>query len=176
MQREPEYDDEYEYYVDPVGGLRYEEEISTRDVADLRRVTPAVVRRWVALGYIRPASKLGASNLFNAEAALVAYDEIRGRRRATGAVGRASRSGTATRAVDRFRTKHQDAVVTPDEAARLVGVSPGTIRSWVHRGHLSPLASSKPSAVRLRLGDVILAADARQLPQPSVRSRGGRRT
>ena len=132
------------------------------------------MRRWVARGYITPVGKLGPSNLFNTGQVLAAHDDIRVRRRATGQARREYRYRVAPRPIDRIRPKHYDAVVGIGEAARLIGVSPVTIRSWIHRGHLIPLALSRPRAIRLRLGDVISAAQARRLPERSARPGRGR--
>lgn len=161
-------------YDDPIDDLRYEPEISTRDVADLLGVKDATVRRWVARDYISPVGRLGPSNLFNTREVLAAHEEIRARRKATGQVGREDRYRVALRPIDRIRPKHYDAVVDIREAARLIDVSPATVRSWIHRGHLIPLASSKPRAIRLHLGDVINAAHSRRLPELSARPGRGR--
>jgi DNA-binding transcriptional MerR regulator len=166
MQQRPV--DEYD---DPVDSLRYQSEITTSDVADLLRVTPATVRRWVARGYIRPVGKLGPTNLFHPREVLAAHDEIQARRKATGQARREARYAVEVRLIDRIRPKHHDAVVAISEAAQLIDVSPSTIRSWIHRGHLTPLASSTPRAVRLRLGDVVTAAQSRHLPERSLRPR-----
>jgi DNA-binding transcriptional MerR regulator len=149
---------------DPVENLRYRTEITTRDVADLLDVTQSTVRRWVARGYINPTGKSGPSHLFNTRDVLAAHDEIQARRKATGKQRRQHRYGVELRRIDRIRPKHYDAVVSVREAARLIDVSPPTIRSWIHRRHLMPLASSTPRAVRLRLGDVVTAARSRRLP------------
>ena len=156
-------------YDDPIDDLRYEPEITTRDAAHLLGVTQATVRRWVARGYVSPVGKFGPSNLFNTRDVLAAHDDIRARRKATGQARRQSRHRAELRPIDRIRPKHYDAVVHIGEAARLIDVRPATIRSWIHRGHLIPLASSKPRVIRLRLGDVITAAQSRQLPRRSAR-------
>ncbi len=122
------------------------------------------MRRWVARGYLSPIGKFGPSNLFNTREVLAAYEEIQAKRKATGQTRRESRYGVELRAVDSIRPKHYDAVVEVGESARLIDVSPSTIRSWIYRGHLIPLGSS-PRAVRLRLGDVIATARSRQLPR-----------
>jgi DNA-binding transcriptional MerR regulator len=159
-------------YDDPIENLRYEPEITTRDVAQMLGVSQAAVRRWVARGYISPARKLGPSNLFSTRDVLAAHDEIQARRRATSQPRREHRYGVEPRAIDHIRPKHYDAVVDVAEAARLIGVSPSTIRSWIHRGHLTPSSSSSPRAVRVRLGDVITTARSRQLPRRlAVRSK-----
>ena len=167
-------------YDDPVEALRYRREITTRDVARLLGVTQATVRRWVARGYITPSGKLGPSNLFDTGSVLTAHEEVRARRRATSQPRREHSYGVELRSIDRIRPKHYDAVVGVREAAQLIDVSPSTIRAWIHRGHLAPLGSSRPRAVRLRLGDVITAARSRQLPGPTsgrlVRRNSGRGT
>lgn len=157
-------------YDDPIDDLRYEPEITTHDVASLLRVTQATVRRWVARGHISPVGKFGPSNLFNTDQVLSAYDDIEARRKATGRARREYQySQVKLRPINRIRPKHYDLVVDVGEAARLIDVSPATIRSWIHRGHLTPLGSSKPRAVQLRLGDAIAAAHSRQLPRRSAR-------
>jgi transposase len=156
-------------YDDPIDDLRYEPDITTRDVSDLLGVTQATVRHWVSRGYIRPVGKFGPSNLFNTREVLAAHDDIEARRKATGQARRERRYQVELRPTDRIGPKHYDAVVDVSEAARLIDVSPATIRSWIHRGHLTPLGSSKPRAIRLRLGDVVTAAQSRQLPRRSAR-------
>ena len=155
---------------DPVDDLQHQVEITTRDVADLLRVRQATVRRWVARGHISPVGKLGPSHVFTTRDVLAAYDAIKSRRKASGQSQRDHLDDTSflsggSRPIDRIRPRHHDAVVDVGEAALLIHVSPATIRSWIHRGHLIPLRSSKPRATRLRLGDVIAAAQSRQLPQ-----------
>jgi DNA-binding transcriptional MerR regulator len=156
-------------YDDPLENLRYADEITTRDVADLLGVTQAAVRRWVARRYISPVGRFGLSNVFRPNEVLAAYEQIAARRKATGKPRRSHGWFVEPRPVDRIRPKHYDAVINVGEAARLLGISPATIRSWMHRGHLLPLASSKPRDIRLRLGDVINAARARRLPERRIR-------
>lgn len=162
--------DEYDDYVRE---LRYEPEISTRDVADLLRVSPATVRQWVARGHLCPVGKSGASNLYRTDQVLAAFDAIKARGQAGALAEPGHGCGGRRRPVDRVRPKHYDAVVSVDEAARLMAVSPSTVRSWMHRGQLKPLASSTPRTIRLRLGDVVRTAQARQQQLGSARSRRG---
>jgi len=162
MQRPTSWDE----YGDPISDLRYELELTTRDVADLFRVTQATVRQWVARGYLSPSRQEGPSNVFDTDKVFNAYDLIAARRRATGQAPHGEGYSAKSNVADRIRPKHYDAIITISEAARLVQVSPATIRSWMHRGYLTAANSSKPRAVRLRLEDVIKAARARRLPQP----------
>lgn len=141
--------------------LRYEPELTTRDVAELLHVQQATVRQWVKRGHIRPSGKHGLSYLFDTHEVLKAHDLISARHKAAGRELLLEDLGT----LQRMRHVHPDALLTAAEAARLVGVAPVTIRSWVHRGHLTPAASSKARAVMLRLDDVIKAAQSRTLPR-----------
>lgn len=162
MQRRTSWDQ----YGDPLSDLRYEPELTTRDVAALFRVTRATVRQWVARGYLSPSRQEGPSNVFDTAELFDAYDLIAARRRATGQAPRSDGHFAQSNAADRIRPKHYDALITISEAARLVQVSPATIRSWMHRGYLTTSNNSKPRAARLRLEDVIKAARTRRLPQP----------
>ena len=83
-------------YDDPVNDLRYEPEITTRDVSKLLGVTQATVRRWVARGYISPVGKLGPSNLFSTSEVLAAHDDIEARRRRLVGCGSPTASGRST--------------------------------------------------------------------------------
>lgn len=155
----------WDEHGEPIDELRFLPQISTRDVADLCGVTQATVRRWVARGYISPVGKLGASNLFNTKAVLAAFDAISARRRATGKDRRQQSYRAGPRPFERIHPRHFEAVVDVREAARLIDVASATVRSWVHRSQLTPLTTSRPRAIRLRVGDVIDTARARQRPQ-----------
>jgi len=158
-------------YGDEVTDLRYERELTTRDVADLFRVRQATVRQWVARGYLNPTRRERSSNVFDTDEVCAAVALIVGKRKVTGHVptshGLLARSNPA----ERIPTKHYDAIITVTEAARLVQVAPETIRSWMHRGHLTAADGSTPRAVQLRLGDVVDAARARDVPRTGSRPR-----
>lgn len=156
-------------YDDPIDDLRYEPEITTRDVADLFGVGAATVRQWVARGYLTPVGKLGPSNTFDTQDVMTATGAIEDRRKATG-LRKSDRWYANLNPADRIAAKHYDLAVTPNQAASLVGVSPSTIRSWLHRGHLTRLPSSRPGAIQLRLGDVVNVARARTLPRRAPRT------
>lgn len=161
MRRAADWDE----YGDQISDLRYGRELTTRDVADLFRVTQASVRQWVARGHLKPTRRERSSNVFDTDEVFAAVDLIVAKRKATGQVPPSQGSFARSNPADRIPTKHYDAIITVIEAARLVQVSPATIRSWMNRGHLTPAGGSTPRAVRLRVGDVVDAARARKLPR-----------
>lgn len=161
--RAPErWDDEYAPYH---SGLRYEPELTTRDVAELLSVQQATVRQWVKRGHIKPSGKHGCSYFFDADEVRRAHDLITSRHKAAGT----DLVFEQLRQLQRLRRVHAEALLTVTEAGLLVGVAPSTIRSWIHRGHLTPAASPKVGNVMLRLDDVISAAQGRGLPRPGRR-------
>jgi predicted site-specific integrase-resolvase len=144
-------------------------EVTTSDVAELLNIRPATVRRWVSRGYLSPIGTLGPAHVFRTTDVYAARDAIWKRRRATGDA-RISRdddrySPGRHRPMETVAYKHWDKAITIDNAAELVEVRPSTIRSWIHRGHLTPLSSSTPRSTQLRTGDVVHAARARRLPR-----------
>lgn len=144
--------------------LRYQRELTTRDVAELLHVTPATVRRWVARGHLMPIRQEGPANVFDGGDVHAAFDNISTRRRATGEPSREGWPTAARKPAERIPTKHYDALVSTAEAAQLLEVNASTVRSWIHRGYLKPAAATGP--VLIRLGDAVVAARDRRVPQP----------
>lgn len=160
-------------FVPPEEIRRYQEsEMTTRDVAQKLGVRQATVRRWVARGYLKPIRRHGPSHVFRTGDVLEANRQIDSRRKGTGKAAGGSRYRVDRRPIDLVPAKHWEARITIDEAAKLIRVSPATIRSWIHRGHLATLPSSTRRAVWLRVGDVIRTAHDRRPTPPRGRRHG----
>jgi len=158
-------------YDDPVENLRYEPELTTRDVADLLGVTPATVRMWVRRGHITPIGKYRNSNVFDTGAVRDAHDAIRSRTKSVGSSRRDESEWRLPQPAVNIPAKFHDVIVDVRQAAALAKVRPATIRTWIHRGHLQPLPSSQPREVRLRVGDVFKAARRGRRPSRPRRAR-----
>lgn len=142
---------------------QYQEEITTRDAAAIFRVKPATIRQWVHKGYLQPSGRDGASNTFLLADVKRAAQAISTRRRGSGVS--ASQRGQFIRTT-RLPHRYDDRLLSVPESAALLGLSPSTIRSWIHRRVLIPAASSRPRAIQIRQGDLITAAQRSGSPRP----------
>jgi hypothetical protein len=143
-------------YDDPIDDLRHLPELTTYDVARLLNVKPGTVRQWVARGYLRPSDNYRTSHVFETRDVLLAYDRIK------------ERDNSYDRPGVNIRPKLHDSLVDVRAAARLAKVAPSTIRTWIHRGHLTPVAG-EGSEVRLRIGDVFGVACGVRRHKPRTR-------
>jgi DNA-binding transcriptional MerR regulator len=161
LKRPTDPDDHDDDFYD-VEAFPYDDAMSTRDIADYCHVDPATVRQWVARGYLTPTGNLGPSHIFDTREVLDAWDAIKDRRHSA---RRAQlRHGTPERrpAVSRNELERRNRVqperlLDVTEAAGLLGVAPATIRSWVHRGRLTPAPASRPRHLRFRMTDLYAA-------------------
>lgn len=88
-------------------------------------VKPATIRKWVSRGYLVRTDTQGRAALYL--------------RRNVEQAGRQAHNKTR-RSAEPWATPRYRRPITALEASALVGVSPTTIRMWVNRGLLSPVA------------------------------------
>jgi len=129
---------------------RCPEQVTAEEAALLCGVKPATIRQWASRGYLTPVGQRGRSLLYDSRQLARARDEVRDR----------NRTGPPLASTARLRSKDLVALVHGDEAARLVGVAPSTIRMWVLRRRLRPL--DQPGRPLFRVEDVLRAARRRR--------------
>lgn len=135
---------------------QYPDEVTTRDAAEIFRVEPATVRQWVRKGYLKPSGRLGVSNTFLMTDLKRLARELGERGKMPGIPASQQRHGFVR--TSRLPLYQDERLLTIPDSASLLGLSPSTIRSWIHRGILTPAHSSRPRATRIRQGDLIEAA------------------
>ncbi|WP_408639410.1 helix-turn-helix domain-containing protein [Nocardia yamanashiensis] len=108
-------------------------------------VRPATIRKWVSRGYLQIAGHRGRAALYNRD------DLETVRRRARNRTNRAP-----IRPQLNVPANYFDRSITTAEAAKLLGVAPSTVRSWVTRGHLVPIRRSRGGHV-FTIGSVLTA-------------------
>jgi excisionase family DNA binding protein len=129
--------------------------VTAVQAASMCGVKPATIRQWVSRGHLTSDHRSGRRDFYRAGDVLAAQARVNHHKQA--------------RPSSRINlpAHHRSALITAAEAARLLGVSPSTIRMWVNRGHLAPtVRTSRPYL--FTVGAVLLAAN-RQRPARSVR-------
>lgn len=135
------YFDEY----DRVFASRRDGEASVREVACALGIDRSTVRKWAQRGHLEPVRFERDAMVFRVSDVVAARDLIRER----------------TLEVPGLKANippfHDNVVTIADAAKAAHVVQPATIRSWIHRGHITPMnPGSRPTL--LRGGDVFQVA------------------
>lgn len=113
-------------------------------------VRPEAIRKWASRGYLQSIGKRGRAALYDRDDLLRVRNETRSR--------------TIDPAVSSelyVPHSHYNRLITTDEVARLFSVAPSTVRSWVRRGHLTPIRRGARGWL-FKIGLVLIAADDRR--------------
>lgn len=130
--------------------------LTTQQAARAWAISPATIRQWVHRGYLAPVGTEGRSAVFAARDVYRVALATGDRNLQPG--GPLRRDDDERRLnINACRGRDLQELVTAEEAAVAVGVSPATIRSWKHRGHLPP-AQHRGRTPLYRLADVLTAA------------------
>jgi len=136
------------FYFDEYDGtaiLRHGGEVSVRDIAYALGIDRSTVRKWVQRGHLEPARFERGAMVFRVSDVIAARDLIR------------ERTHEVPGLKANIPAKFHDHVVRIADAAKAAHVQPATIRSWIHRGHITPTnPGSRPTL--LRVGDVFRVA------------------
>lgn len=107
------------------------QQITAAEAWNVVRVRPATIRQWVARGYLSSAGWRGRAALYDRDDLLKVREITR------------SRTNTApAQAVLELPEKYDERPITVAEAAKLLGVAPSTVRSWITRGRLTRVGRS----------------------------------
>lgn len=120
-------DDLYGEWSDHLEAERTRERVVTPQQARAElRIEPGTVRQWAARGLLESVGTIGRAKLYRFRD----LERLKDRQH----------DGGRTFQILDVPAKRRENLVTGPEAARLISVSPATIRSWAHRGKLTSVA------------------------------------
>lgn len=132
------------------------DELTTSDAARAYAVTPATIRQWVRRGHLSPLRREGRTSVYAAREVHEAATATGWRNLQPG--GPLRRDRCDVRPAGRFLTADaMRRVVTAEEAGSLLSLSASTIRSWRHRGLLTPIRHKGRTPLYL-MADVVSTA------------------
>lgn len=135
------------------------DQLTTAEAARLTGRSSATIRQWAARGYLTAAGRRGKSLLYDRHDVRRVLEQVEGRTHLPPFGQQSYGLGQP-----RLRSKDLDAIVTGKEAAAIARVAPTTIRAWVARDHLKPLAARPGTPSMYHVVDVLAAA--RRLLRP----------
>lgn len=125
--------------------------ITAKDALRKHRIEPATIRQWVSRGHIEPRGRRDRAYL---------YDRTELLRQQTAGLVSTHRLPLFSRQKISLETKFHNQEISTSEVARLYGVSPATVRSWVRRAQIVPTRKEGASNL-FRIKDLIAAEESR---------------
>lgn len=133
------------------------DEVTAKEAAEAYEVTPATIRQWVRRGHLQPSRVKGRTHLFaardvNRAAIATSHRDKQPRDALSGRL-----SAGAPIPLAHVDGRSMQAVLTADDASRLLNVPAATIRSWRHRSLLQPLYFDGRTPM-YRIADIVAVA------------------
>ncbi|MGW0640453.1 helix-turn-helix domain-containing protein [Nocardia salmonicida] len=119
--------------------------VTAREAWAVMQVRSATVRKWASRGYLQKAGHRGREALYDR----ADLERVHWRTHAR------TNTSPAWPELD-VPPHYYRRLITTTEAARLLGVAPSTVRSWVTRGHLEPCGRRRRSHL-FTVGSVLTA-------------------
>jgi DNA-binding transcriptional MerR regulator len=142
------------------------DELTTTEAAWAYAVTPATIRQWVHRGHLVPLRRQGRTLIFEAHAVYSAAMATGDRNNQPGGPLTRDHRRAVEPAGRHISGQAMSGLVTAEAAASALRLSASTIRSWRHRGLLTPARHQGRTPLYL-LADVV--ATARRSPHHSPR-------
>ena len=125
--------------------------ITAKEALHKHHVEPATIRQWVSRGHIKPRGRRARAYLYDRKELL---------RQQTAGLVSTHRLPLLSRQKVSLAAKFHNREISTSEVARLYGVSPATVRSWVARSQITPTRKEGSSNL-FRIKDLIAAEEAR---------------
>ena len=136
---------------DPAANSDDAELITAKEALDRYRIPPVRIRQWVARKRLHPRGRRGRAHLFARGDLLAVHDA---------GIQSTSRPPLFPREKIRLTDNVDDREITTAEVARLYGVTPSTVRSWVARSQIAPTRKEGTSNL-FRIRDLRAAEEQR---------------
>ncbi|SQI33800.1 translation initiation factor 2 infb [Rhodococcus coprophilus] len=123
--------------------------ITAVEAGQILGIRPDRIRQWASRGYIQGKGKRGRATLYDRDDLMRAQSETRSRTKDPEVFPKLGISDA-----------YYNRLITTNEVAVLFGVAPSTVRSWIRRGHLTPVRRGNRGWL-FKIGLVMIAADDR---------------
>lgn len=133
----------------PEPALPQSQLVTAVEAGQIMGIRPDRIRQWASRGYVQGRGKCGRATLYDRDDLVRVYSETRSRT-------------IDSEVYPKLYIPHEyyNQLITTNEVAALFGVAPSTVRSWIRRGHLTPLRRGNRGWL-FKIGVAVIAADDR---------------